>query len=313
MTTVQSSTKRLLNGRVLLIGSVFSRFCVLLLLCTLGLWTEYLNLKVGYNNPRLVELSSGKTMRIFYEISDAFFSRFGDPVQVMQSNGGMTWSIRLMGIPFTDPIAAMSLLVKNYHWPMEFALGLIVPVALALIFGRVFCNYICPASLLFFAIARIRRLFGKFFYFPEVPMNRGLAWGILAGGLIAAILYGHGVWTFVLPYFAVGQTVFHALAFGTLSVAIGGILFFAFVDLCLGYQFTCRYLCPTGRLLGFLGRRSIISVRRDPNYCLTKCTSCRDICPLKVNPKLDETRDCSLCGECMSICPGNCLSVGLRK
>ena len=242
-----------------------------------------------------------------------FFSRFGDPVQVMQTNGGMTWSIRLMGIPFTDPIAALSLLFKNNHWPMEFALGLIIPVALTLIFGRVFCNYICPASLLFFAIARIRRLLGKFFYFPEVPMNRGLAWGILVGGLVAAILYGHGIWSLILPYFAIGQTIFHALAFGTLSVAVGGIVFFAFVDLCLGYQFTCRYLCPTGRLLGFLGRRPIISIRRDPNHCLTKCTSCRDICPLKVDPKLDEIRDCSLCGECMSICPGNCLSVGLKK
>ena len=284
-----------------------------MLLCTLALWTEYLNLKVGYNNPRLVELSSGKPMRIFYEYSDAFFSVFGDPVQVMQKNGGMTWSIRLMGIPFTDPLAALSVMVKHHQWPLEFAFGLIIPIALAIGFGRFFCAYICPASLLFFTIARIRRLFGKFFYFPEVPMNRGLAWGILVGGLISAVLFGHGIWTLVLPYFAIGQTIFHALAFGTLSIAIGSILVFSLIDLCLGYQFTCRYICPTGRVLGWLGRKAMLSVRREQSQCLDKCTSCKDICPLKVNPKLDETRDCSLCGECMIICPGNCLSVGLKN
>ena len=144
-------------------------------------------------------------------------------------------------------------------------------------------------------------------------MNRGLAWGILAGGLILAVLFGHGIWTLILPYFAIGQTIFHALGFGTLSIAVGSILVFSLIDLCLGYQFTCRYLCPTGRILGFVGRKPIFSVRRDQAQCLDKCTSCGDVCPLKVNPKLDETRDCSLCGECMTVCPGNCLSVGLKK
>ena len=33
---------------------------------------------------------------------------------------------------------------------------------------------------------------------------------------------------------------------------------------------------------------------------------------MKVQPKMDETLDCSMCGECLTICPTKCLSIGLR-
>ncbi|MDP7742160.1 MAG: hypothetical protein QGF67_12015 [Lentisphaeria bacterium] len=102
------------------------------MLCLLALWTEYLNLKIGYNNPRLVELSSGRTVRMFYEFSDAFFSFFGEPVEMAQRNAGMTWSIRLGGVPFTDPVAALTVFMRNGRmapgfWPAVALSGEITP------------------------------------------------------------------------------------------------------------------------------------------------------------------------------------------
>lgn len=305
--------KRQNKGTFLLIFSLFSRISVLLLLCLFALWTEYLNLKIGYNHPRLVELSDGKLMRMFYEYSDSFFSLFGDPIKVMQTNGGMTWSIRVMGLPFTDPVAFLSLVLKYHGFETGFFLGLIIPLGIALIFGRIFCSYICPASLLFFAISRFRKLLNGFFYFPEFKPSRGLAWGILAGGLTMAIITGHGIWTFLLPYFAIGQTIFHGLAFGSLSVCVVSICIFALIDLCLGKQFTCRYLCPTGRILGTIGRKSPISIRRDASTCVESCHACEDICPMGINPKIDQSQDCSLCGECLIACPPKCLNIGIKK
>ncbi|NOY00086.1 MAG: 4Fe-4S binding protein, partial [Verrucomicrobia bacterium] len=167
------------SGRILLAISIISRTGVVVILCTLALLTHYHNLKTAYNHPRLVELSSGKTARFFYEQTDNFLSLFGEPEKAARTSGGMTWSIRLAGVPFTDPIAALSVLVKNRHWELGFALGLIIPLTLAFVFGRVFCSYICPASLLFFAISRIRKLLSPIFYFPDIKMNRGFSWGIL--------------------------------------------------------------------------------------------------------------------------------------
>lgn len=291
-----------------------TRLSVVLLLCTLALLTEYHNLKLAYNLPRLVELSEGKTTRVLYEKADQFFSLFSDdPAQAAATSGGMTWSIRLAGIPFTDPIAALSVAAKHYRLEIGFVLGLILPLSLALLFGRVFCAYICPASLLFFTISRIRRFLLRFLYLPEFSLNRGFSWGILVGGLAAAAVWvGHGLWTLILPYFAIGQTIFHGLAYGTLSFALGSIILFSMLDLVMGKQFTCRYVCPTGRLLGFLGQKSVFALKRDASQCLTACQACVDVCPLKVSPKLDETRDCSMCGECLTICPTKCLSIGSR-
>lgn len=175
-----------------------------------------------------------------------------------------------------------------------------------------FCSYICPASLLFFTISRIRRFLRTWFYFPQYHLSQGFSWGILGGGLFAAWQYGHGVWTLILPYFAMGQTIFHGIAFGTVGVSVFSLFFFSFVDLAFGYQFTCRYLCPTGRLLGFIGSHSLVSVRRDSTQCLEKCNVCAEVCPSGVSPKLDQTVNCNLCGECMMICPAQCLRPGLK-
>ena len=292
--------------------SIVTRLGVVLLLCFFAMMTEYLNYKKAYNNPRLVELSDGKAMRYFYEATDTALSWLGDPIDVAQTNGGMTWSIRVLGVPFTDPVAAISLFVNGGSFTWGFVLGMMAPVSLALIFGRIFCSYICPASLAFYTIFRIRRILEKWFLLPQFNLNRGFAWGVLVGGAGVAVWSGHGVWSLILPYFAIGQTVFHGIAMGTLSVSLGSIVFFALADLLLGSQFTCRYLCPTGRLLGFLGRRSLVLIKRDSKRCIKNCNTCAEVCPLGVSPKLDETVDCSMCGVCLTMCPANCLSVGVR-
>lgn len=300
------------KGLGLLVLSIATRLGVVGLLCCLALWTEYLNLRVGYGNARLVELASGPAVRAFYEASDALFGALGDPVAWAQRSGGMTWSIRLLGIPFTDPVALLATLVNDPTPPLGFALGALVPLALALALGRVFCSYVCPASLVFYSIGRMRRALQGVLYFPELRLGRGFAWGVLAGGLALTCAVGHGVWIFILPYFAMGQTLFHAIALGTLSAAVASLAVFAVLDLAAGYQFTCRNLCPTGRLLGAVGSRALVSVRRDAPRCQAGCRACEEVCPFQVSPRLDETRDCSVCGACLVICPTLCLAVGRR-
>ncbi|MCO4781543.1 MAG: 4Fe-4S binding protein [Candidatus Cloacimonetes bacterium] len=300
------------QGQVLLGISIVTRASVLAILIGLALNLKYLNWKNGYNLSRLVGLAAGEWWKLFYEIYDGFFSMFGDPLTIAQSNAGMTWSIRIMGVPFTDPIAFLSVLLKNHHIEVGFGLGLIIPLTLSLTFGRVFCSYVCPASLLFFSTSRLRRFLLKFFYFPDVQMSRGSAYGVLCGGLVLSYIFTHGVWTHILPYFAIGQTIFHAIGFGTLSSCFVVILGFVLADLLLGNNFTCKYLCPTGQLLGFIGSKSVVSIKRDAADCIDSCNACTVVCHLSVNPKVDETKNCSLCGECLIACPTKCLSIGVR-
>lgn len=305
--------KNRLRGWHLMLLSVITRLSVLLLIALLASWSIYLNYKVGYNNARLVGLADGELAKAFYIMSDDFFSWFGDPVKAMQSNGGMTWSIRIAGLQVTDPIAATSVFVDNGYLSWGFFIGALIPLSFALLFGRVFCSYICPASLLFFTIGRIRRMLARLLYFPEFKIPQSFAWGVFCGGIILAVATTHGVWALILPYFGIGQTIFHAIAFGTMHVAVVSVLFFVIVDFVFGHQFTCRFLCPTGRLLGFLGSKPLISIRRDAAACISDCHTCSQVCTFDVDPKQDQTKDCSLCGECISVCPAACLSVGTKN
>lgn len=301
------------QGQILLGISIITRASVLFLLIGLALNLQYLNWKNGYNLSRLVGLAAGEWWKLFYEIYDGFYSFFGDPMTIAQSNAGMTWSIRIMGVPFTDPIAFLSVFLKNLHFELGFFLGLIIPLTIALIFGRVFCSYVCPASLLFFSTSRLRKFLLKFFFFPDIKLSRSSTYGVLSGGLVLSYMFTHGIWTHVLPYFAIGQTIFHAIAFGSLSSCIVVLIVFVCADLFLGNNFTCKYLCPTGQVLGLVGTKSLISINRDHADCMESCNACTVICPLNVNPKIDETKNCSLCGECLIACPTKCLSIGVRK
>ncbi len=306
-------SRNLRQGKLLMLLSICTRATVLVILSLLALWTQYLNLKVGYNNSRLVGLAEGPVMQKFYELSDQLFSLFGDPVEVMRSNAGMTWSIELLHIPFSDPIAALSLLAKNHSLDLNFTIGLIIPIALALVFGRVFCSYICPASLVFFFTTRLRKVLSNFFLFPQIKLHPGFAWGILIGGLLMALFFGHGIWTLILPYFSIGQVLFHSLALGTLSISVYSLVVFVTFDLIMGKQFVCRNICPTGRLLGFIGQKSKVRVIRDSSNCTSNCTACNDVCPMAAKPKFDDKFNCSLCAECLLVCPKSCLKIGVER
>lgn len=314
---MRSSGPRL--GSRLRWGFFASRVFVLGLLVLVAAWTHYLNLKAGYNNARLVELAEGPWMRRFYEASEALFGLFGDPLETAQRSGGMVWSSSVLGLPLTDPIAALSVAARGSMPPLRLLLGLILPLGLALSFGRVFCTAICPASLVFFLSSRLRRLVQRWFWLPALKPGKGLAWGVLVGGLVLAGLYGHGIWTLILPYLAMGQALFHTIVYensvagGLASAALAALGFFVAADLLLGDHFVCRHLCPTGRLLGAIGRRAPVGLVRDADQCTASCEVCTQMCPLGADPKHDAPVDCSACGECLVACPTACLTIGRRS
>lgn len=78
----------------------------------------------------------------------------------------------------------------------------------------------------------------------------------------------------------------------------------------------CRWICPTGALLGYISPNSILTVKRDTLKCVSGCTKCEDACPMGV-PLLDEDPDgisnslCINCGNCIDACP-DAMSFTLR-
>jgi len=91
------------------------------------------------------------------------------------------------------------------------------------------------------------------------------------------------------------------------------ILGIFFVGAYLVPWFWCRYLYPTGALMGIFMRFSFLGLRRDPSRC-TKCGDCVQACPMQIKildlpwEKFNDP-ECTLCLECVGACAGGALAL----
>ncbi len=83
----------------------------------------------------------------------------------------------------------------------------------------------------------------------------------------------------------------------------------------------CRFLCPLGKLVGFLSRCSLVELRANQNICNNDCleNSCyvgdehRAGCPVFEAPfVLHNNQDCILCGNCIKNCAHQSPTLNLR-
>jgi ferredoxin len=83
----------------------------------------------------------------------------------------------------------------------------------------------------------------------------------------------------------------------------------------------CRFLCPLGKLVGFLSRCSPLELRANYNICNNDCRdhSCyvgndyRPGCPVFEAPfVLHNNQECILCGDCIKSCPHQSPVLNLR-
>jgi ferredoxin len=141
-----------------------------------------------------------------------------------------------------------------------------LPLFVALFFGRIFCSSVCP----FGAVQELTAF--KNFRIPEGVEH------VLS--LFRFFWLGVGVFFIVtgLGYFVCRFDPYVGLfrLGGVYSVLIfSGI--FLLLGLFIGRPF-CRFLCPYGALLGLCGSVSAKKISVTPGEC-TKCRLCEEICP----------------------------------
>lgn len=202
--------------------------------------------------------------------------------------------------------------------------GAVVILAMGTIFPRAFCGFICPLGTLHdlfeWAIGkRIRR-----WNITDVGGWRHLRFYILAAVLVASVfgvtLAGYVAAIPVLTrgmMFSVGwlqNGLFQNWdSAGPFNVAmlISTVLFFMVMATgLLGRRFWCRYLCPTGAIIGLAGL-SRANERHVRSSC-TECGLCIKVCGFDAINKDISTRvtDCASCHSCVHVCPQDALYFG---
>ncbi|GAB4300574.1 MAG: hypothetical protein Kow0090_16070 [Myxococcota bacterium] len=298
------------------LASYLSRLIFALLIMLGALWATYLNLYYAYNNSRLVGLSNGKLWKGFYELVSRFDSTFSEKNLLSKLFFGAPGSLTLFGVPFNDPIPVLPTIIADPSSISTLIPGLLSVLLAAIIIGRAFCSFACPASLFFALNLRIRRIVERLF--PplarerrEIPQAARI--GILAGGTIAAILFGNWVWNFLLPYTMISSELVSLASGAPFSAAFGVAASIILADLLVFPGEICRSVCPLGFLLGRASKSALVRVKASQKECRKDCNICTLSCDLALSPSKGAVADCNLCGVCALNCPVQKLSIGVAS
>ena len=222
------------------------------------------------------------------------------------------------GVPTVDALCPFGGLESIYSWLSSGTwLRRVAPsalilfgtvIAMTLLFGRVFCGWICPLGTIGEISAGMARKLG--IQQKELPRGLDSVLKLVKYGILAVILYytwtlGTLAWRDYDPWaawmhLAAGweEIVATPWAFAVLfGLVIGAGLFIE--------RFWCRYLCPLGATLGILQKFSLTKVSRNGETCI-QCKKCTRSCPMGIAPMEVEKvtdADCISCGRCTESCP----------
>ncbi len=239
-----------------------------------------------------------------------------------------------------DPLIEFANLLASRALVAGMALA-VATLVLTLIFGKVWCGWICPLGTILdlFSFDRWRLVRDP----PDAW--RRVKFGVLLVIIFAALIgnltllifdpltilvrtFTESIWpildrlvTFAetslyrFPELREGISSFDRLVRPSLfplmpdnlrGVGIFGVVFFIIVILNLvAVRFWCRYICPLGGLLGLISRVALF--RRQVGTECTECVLCVRDCPTgTINPDrgyASDPAECTMCMNCLESCP----------
>ena len=198
------------------------------------------------------------------------------------------------------------------------ALFFLVFIGAGLLWGRLFCGWLCHIGQAYDLLAALYRKWG-------LPLK---AFPLRLGPLMALFIL---VWFFLWEAVAhrmeqipqglevnMGLTEPWELLPGFWNGSLTLALVLLVLPMMLGPRTFCRNLCPWGVLLGMANRLSPLKVRRTGNC--TMCGLCSPACPMDLDVsrlintefRVDSLR-CTNCFQCVAACPENALSFALPR
>lgn len=220
-----------------------------------------------------------------------------------------------------------------------FVIGFVSIIVITLIFGRVYCSFLCPlGTLQDIFIAFSRKIGWRKSHAFQKPRNL-LRYSLLGTVIITASLGSMSLLSLFDPYSITGRMItqfllpfFLGIYNGAVSVMkyfniylfskdtvpliftvllVNGAFFILILVLSLRYgRLYCNTLCPVGALLGLISRISFFKFTIDQTGC-NACLSCAGVCKAGCidteKAAIDQSR-CVTCFNCVSACPQSVIS-----
>jgi polyferredoxin len=187
----------------------------------------------------------------------------------------------------------MRLWVKHFFFfSLLVTVVIYVVIAASVVFGRVFCGWVCPQNL-----------------FNELGRQWDAKFGrpgtIALSGLIG-LFGGFVVWS----YGTDGIALLRQYAAGEVPVAptVTILAFGAFFTMAMAWWRTsvCRVACPYGHLQSILSgagtmHLELFNLAENRDICAS-CGLCYETCHMAVDPRTTVQKDCVTCGDCLDAC-----------
>ncbi|MCB4203918.1 4Fe-4S binding protein [Deferribacterales bacterium Es71-Z0220] len=222
---------------------------------------------------------------------------------------GTFYSIDVGSIAMADPLAVFQAIVASKSFTLTMLASIIIPIMLLLIFGRIWCSYMCPYYFITEMIEGLRKKLrlksNKPKYAKEhLYKTNVLRLSFLLFGLFVMGIAGIPLLNLISAPGIISSQALVMVKFGYVTFEIVFILFLIVMEF-FYYKFWCRYFCPTGSFLSVLGLKRMLNVKKINEDC-SMCLSCIKVCPMAINPMEDgQSIACNNCGDCIDNCPDN--------
>ncbi|MEG2172028.1 MAG: 4Fe-4S binding protein [Desulfovibrionaceae bacterium] len=243
---------------------------------------------------------------------------------------GSFFALDVYGLPFADPLSVVQPLVQGAFGAAALWVGAGLSLGIALVFGRVFCGWICPYGLLSEYMWLVGK--GRTGYKGKGGETLRLWWrSVVLLVLMGFSAYGAVPLLQILSFpgglSLVPLTLWYGdptLAGVGLLVAVPGLVLL--VELVVGRRLWCAYVCPQSVLLAWtavMGKK-FWGLRWNPKVCACKPDAqgrrpCEGACSLALHMRQKggpPRGECTHCTDCVGACRAEgqgALSVGRRS
>jgi len=231
---------------------------------------------------------------------------------------GNFYSMTIAGLTISDPLMALQTLIIGVVFQATLLFSILIPVLIAMIFGRVFCSWICPHNTLAETIHTCASRLIPNSRFKRYPKPGDLkarnpnalsTWIIGAFWVVILYLMGFPLFLYLSPPGMLSNQISlfifeHRLGFEL--TLVGSILLLEGITMT---RFFCSRICPVGLCLGLFKTPRSMAVHFEPQGC--GCNQSRDqgfepcfqACPLNLAPKKRNLYPhCHHCGLCLKAC-----------
>ncbi len=232
---------------------------------------------------------------------------------------GDTWAISFGNFNLIHPLAFIDYIISAKRIYIPLVVAVMLPLAITLLFGRVFCSWLCPMGLIFELNQKVNRLMEKIGLQVSFNMKdyRYIFFTIL---LIIAFFFAIPALSVFDPPHILGREFMFIFTHHQFSLT-GAVFIFAFlfIEAFSIKRLWCSKLCPSGGGLSILSAKRMLNIRMDKTLCI-RCSKCDDACPYDLKPMmLSEDRQidwlkCDNCGLCRDVCPTSAISyhIGIK-